>query len=121
MLHPELEPHAQGRLDVGDGNEIAWAVSGDPAGKPAVILHGGPGSGGGTYWRRLFDPAAYRIVQFDQRGCGASTPNAGDVTTDLSVNTTRHLIRDIERLREHLGIERWLVLGMSWGSTLGLA
>ena len=108
-------------LDVGDGNAIAWEACGNPAGKPAVVLHGGPGSGVGPGWRRYFDPAAYRVILFDQRGCGRSVPSAGDPTTDLSVNTTDHLIGDIERLRAHLGIERWLVLGASWGCALGLA
>jgi proline iminopeptidase len=109
-------------LDVGDGNLVYWECRGNPAGKPAVVLHGGPGSGcGGSFWREFFDPRAYRIVLFDQRGCGRSAPHASDPATDLSGNTTRHLLADIERLREHLGIERWLLLGASWGSTLGLA
>jgi proline iminopeptidase len=108
-------------LDVGDGHEIYWERCGDPAGKPAVALHGGPGSGCVPRWGTLFDPATYRAVLFDQRGCGRSRPHAGAPTADLSANTTHHLIADIERLREHLGIERWLVLGGSWGSTLALA
>jgi proline iminopeptidase len=108
-------------LDVGDGHEIYWEQCGDPAGKPAVVLHGGPGSGAVPWWRTLFDPDAYRAVLFDQRGCGRSRPHAGAAAADLTANTTHHLIADIERLREHLGIERWLVLGGSWGSTLGLA
>ena len=108
-------------LDVGDGQSIYWEVSGNPVGKPAIALHGGPGSGSSPGRRRWFDPDRYRLVQFDQRGCGRSTPHAGDLATDLSVNTTHHLISDIERLREHLGIERWLVWGASWGVTLGLA
>jgi proline iminopeptidase len=108
-------------LDVGDGQHIYWEVSGNPAGKPAVALHGGPGSGSSPSRRGLFDPQAYRLVQFDQRGCGRSTPSVADLTTDLNANTTDHLVRDIERLREHLGIERWLVWGASWGVTLGLA
>jgi proline iminopeptidase len=103
-------------LDVGDGHEIYWEVQGDPAGKPAVVLHGGPGSGAGPWWGTLFDPGGYRVVLFDQRGCGRSRPYG-----ELSANTTHHLIADIERLREHLGIDRWLVLGGSWGSTLALA
>ena len=93
----------------------------DPDGRAAVALHGGPGSGCAPWWRELFDPAAYRIVLFDQRGAGGSVPDAADPATDLSVNTTHHLIADLERLRAHLGIERWLVLGGSWGSTLALA
>jgi len=108
-------------LDVGDGHEIYWERYGDPGGKPAVVLHGGPGSGAIPWWRTLFDPATYHAVLFDQRGCGRSRPHAGAPTADLSANTTHHLIADIERLREHLGIERWLVLGGSWGSTLALA
>ena len=119
--YPEIEPYDQGMLDVGDGQRLYWECSGDPDGKPAVALHGGPGSGSSPGRRRDFDPSAYRIIQFDQRGCGRSTPHAGDPATDLSANTTHHLIRDIERLREHLGVERWLVWGASWGVTLGLA
>jgi proline iminopeptidase len=119
--YPPIEPHDRGMLDVGDGQLIAWEVSGNPAGKPALTLHGGPGSGIDPGTRRWFDPSRYRIVQFDQRGCGRSTPHAGDLATDLSSNTTHHLISDIERLREHLGIERWLVRGASWGVTLALA
>jgi proline iminopeptidase len=119
--YPPIEPFATGMLAVGDGQRIYWEVSGNPHGKPAVALHGGPGSGSTPGRRRWFDPARYRLVQFDQRGCGNSTPHAGDLSTDLSANTTHHLIRDIERLREHLGIERWLVWGGSWGVTLGLA
>ncbi len=98
-----------------------WEVCGNPWGKPAVVLHGGPGSGCTHEHRRYFDPTAYRIVLFDQRGAGRSAPHAGDVTVDLSTNTTHHLIADIERLREHLGVERWLVWGGSWGATLALA
>jgi len=108
-------------LDVGDGQSIYWEVAGSPDGKPAVALHGGPGSGSSPDRRRWFDPTRYHIVQFDQRGCGLSTPHAGDWSTDLSTNTTHHLIADMERLREHLGIERWLVWGASWGVTLALA
>ena len=120
-LYPEIEPDDTGTLDVGDGQCIYYEVSGNPDGKPAVSLHGGLGSGIGPGRRRYFDPAAYRVVQFDQRGCGRSTPHAGDLATDLETNTTHHLVADIERLREHLGIERWLVRGVSWGVTLGLA
>ena len=120
-LYPEIEPYDRGMLDVGDGNLVYWEVCGNPAGKPAVMLHGGPGSGCVPGWRRYFDPAAYRVVLFDQRGCGRSTPHASDPTVDLASNTTEHLIADIERLRERLGIESWLVAGGSWGSTLALA
>ena len=108
-------------LDVGDGQSIYWEASGNPDGKPAIALHGGPGSGSSPGRRSWFDPERYRLVQLDQRGCGRSTPHAGDLATDLSTNTTHHLIADIERLREHLGIERWLVWGASWGVTLALA
>jgi len=116
-----IEPHDQGMLDVGDGNLVYWEVSGDPGGKPAVVVHGGPGSGCGPGSRRYFHPERYRVVQFDQRGCGRSTPHASDPATDMAVNTTHHLLADMERLREHLGIERWLLFGGSWGSTLVLA
>jgi proline iminopeptidase len=114
-------PHASGWLEVGDGHRIYWEICGNPDGKPAVVLHGGPGSGCSPRYRDWFDPAAYRIVLFDQRGSGRSTPYAGEPVVDLSTNTTAHLIADIERLREHLAVERWLVAGISWGTTLGLA
>ncbi|WP_328988944.1 prolyl aminopeptidase [Kribbella sp. NBC_01245] len=120
-MYPPIEPYETGMLAVGDGNEVYWEVCGNPDGKPAVVLHGGPGSGCTPGWRRFFDPAAYRVVLVDQRGCGRSTPHASEFGVDLSVNTTHHLIRDLEQLREQLGIDRWLVLGGSWGATLGLA
>ena len=120
-MYPPIEPYDQGMLDVGDGNQVYWEVSGNPAGKPAVIVHGGPGGGASANWRRYHDPDTYRIVLFHQRGCGRSTPDAGLLETDLSVNTTQHLIADMEVLREHLGIETWQLLGVSWGSTLSLA
>jgi proline iminopeptidase len=110
-----------GLLDVGDGNAIYWETSGNPDGKPAVVLHGGPGSGCRPTMRKGFDPERYRVVLVDQRGCGRSTPHAADPATDMSVNTTHHLIADLELLREHLGIERWLLTGGSWGSTLAFA
>ncbi|MFJ4627782.1 prolyl aminopeptidase [Streptomyces sp. NPDC088847] len=119
-LYPEIEPYDHGMLDVGDGNRVYWETCGNPHGKPAVVLHGGPGSGCSPYPRRYFDPAAYRIVLLDQRGCGRSTPHASAHDTDMSVNTTAHLIADLELLRRELGIERWLVWGASWGSVLGL-
>src|SRR6266581_3713985 len=103
------------------GQRVYWEVCGNPWGKPAVVLHGGPGSGCTHEHRRYFDPTAYRIVLFDQRGAGRSVPHAGDPTVDLSTNTTHHLIADVELLREHLGVERWLVWGGSWGATLALA
>jgi proline iminopeptidase len=120
-VFPEIEPYEVGMLDVGDGHRLYWEVSGNPAGAPAVVLHGGPGSGSSPGMRRMFDPAAYRIVQFDQRNCGRSTPHASEAEVDLSTNTTADLIDDCERIRLHLGIDRWLVWGGSWGSTLGLA
>ncbi|MEV0397855.1 prolyl aminopeptidase [Polymorphospora rubra] len=120
-LYPPIEPYETGMLDVGDGNLVYWEVSGNPDGRPAVVVHGGPGSGSGSLARQLFDPDRYRIVQFDQRGCGRSTPHAADPATDLAPNTTWHLVADMERLREHLGVDRWLLHGGSWGSTLILA
>jgi proline iminopeptidase len=120
-MYPEIAPYEYGTLDVGDGNLVYWETCGDPHGKAAVVMHGGPGSGCSTWHRRLFDPARYRAVLFDQRGCGRSTPHASVFETDLSRNTTASLIADIEALRGHLGIDRWLVLGGSWGSTLALA
>lgn len=118
---PEIDPYEVGMLDVGDGHLLYWEVSGNPDGKPAVVVHGGPGSGSSPSFRRMFDPAGYRIVQFDQRNCGHSTPHASEPHIDLSTNTTAHLIGDCERIRSHLGIDRWLVWGGSWGTALGLA
>lgn len=112
--YPPIEPYQHGLLDVGDGNRVYWEVCGNPAGKPALMVHGGPGSGCSVNMRRAFDPGAYRAVLFDQRGCGRSTPHAADPGTHLAVNTTEHLLADMERLREHLEIERWLLLGGSW-------
>jgi proline iminopeptidase len=120
-LYPEIEPYDAGMLEVDDGNRVYWEVCCNPAGKPAVVLHGGPGSGCTPGWRRYFNPATYRVVLFDQRACGRSTPHASDPAVDLAFNTTQHLIADMERLREHLGIQRWLIAGGSWGSTLALA
>ncbi len=119
-FYPEIEPYESGHLDGGDGQQIYWETSGNPEGKPVVFVHGGPGGGTSGLQRRFFDPARYRIVLFDQRGCGRSRPHIAD-GADLSVNTTQHLITDMERLRTHLGIDRWQVFGGSWGSTLGLA
>lgn len=114
------EPYETGMLPVTDGNVLYWECAGNPDGLPAVYLHGGPGGGTSPGARRSFDPAAYRAVLFDQRGCGRSLPLADCPETDLEVNTTEHLVRDIEALREHLGIDRWVVLGVSWGVTLAL-
>src|SRR5260370_21634143 len=110
-----------GLVDVGDGNLVYWETCGNPSGKPAVVVHGGPGSGCTPDFRRFFDPREYRVVLFDQRNCGRSRPHAGEPTTDLSNNTTHHLLGDMELLRQQLNIEWWLVLGGSWGSTLSLA
>ena len=120
-LYPEAEPYDHGLLDVGDANLVYWEACGNPDGKPAVVLHGGPGSGCTPGWRRYFDPDRYRVILFDQRGCGRNTPGAGDPSVDLGTNTTHHLLADIERLRRFLNIDSWLVFGGSWGSTLGLA
>jgi proline iminopeptidase len=105
---PAIEPYDAGMLDVGDGQCIYWEVGGNPDGKPAVALHGGPGSGSTPGRRRAFDPAAYRFVQFDQRGCGRSTPSVSDVSTSLETNTTWHLIGDIEKLREQSNRGRYV-------------
>ncbi|HLJ60721.1 MAG TPA: prolyl aminopeptidase [bacterium] len=120
-LYPEIRPYEHGMLEVGDGNLVYWEACGNPHGKTAVVLHGGPGSGCTEWHRRLFDPSAYRVVLFDQRGCGRSLPHASEPDTDLASNNTSNLIADIERLRYYLGVARWLVFGGSWGSTLGLA
>jgi proline iminopeptidase len=120
-LYPAVDPYQHGMLDVGDGNRIYWETCGNPDGKPAVVLHGGPGSGCTPWQRRLFDPAAYNVVLFDQRSCGRSRPHASDPDIDLRNNTTQHLVDDMEALRGHVQVERWLVLGGSWGCTLGLA
>ena len=119
-LYPEIEPYESGLLDAGDGNRVYWETCGNPQGKPALVVHGGPGSGCTARMRRQFDPERYRAVLFDQRGCGRSTPHAGDPSTDLICNTTAHLVSDMERLRERLDIDRWLLAGGSWGCTLAL-
>jgi proline iminopeptidase len=115
-LYPEIEPYAAGMLPLDALHTMYWETSGNPAGVPVVFLHGGPGSGASPKHRRFFDPDAYRIVVYDQRGAGRSTPLG-----ELRENTTPHLLDDLERLRRHLRIERWLVFGGSWGSTLALA
>ena len=120
-LYPEIDPYEHGMLEVDGGDLIYWESCGNPRGKPAIVLHGGPGSGCVPWHRRLFDPNAYRLVLFDQRGCGRSKPHASDPDTRLTNNKTFNLIADIELLRRHLHIERWLVWGGSWGSTLALA
>jgi proline iminopeptidase len=115
-FYPEIEPCETGTLDVGDGHVIYWERVGTKGAKPAVFLHGGPGGGISPKQRRVFDPARYDVLLFDQRGCGRSTPHA-----ELEANTTWHLVADIERLREMVGVDKWLVFGGSWGSTLALA
>lgn len=114
--YPPLEPHTRGELVVDDIHTLYWEESGNPQGKPVVFLHGGPGGGIIPDYRRFFDPAGYRIVLFDQRGCGRSRPHAS-----LENNTTWHLVSDIEALREHMSIDAWQIFGGSWGSTLALA
>ena len=116
MLYPPIEPHRSGHLDVPGGHRIWFEVSGNPSGRPVLFLHGGPGSSTKPDHRRYFDPAYFRIVLFDQRGCGRSQPAGG-----IESNTTSHLVDDIERLRTMLGVECWLLFGGSWGSTLALA
>lgn len=116
ILYPALEPYRQGRLRVSELHDLYYEECGNPAGKPVVFLHGGPGAGCSPKARQFFDPARYRIVLFDQRGSGRSTPHA-----ELRENTTWDLVDDIEQLRTHLSIERWQVFGGSWGSTLALA
>ena len=116
ILYPATDPHASGHLDVGDGHFIYWERAGTPGAKPAVFLHGGPGGGISPDHRRLFDPDRYDVLLFDQRGCGRSTPHAS-----LEANSTWHLVADIERLRELVGVDQWLVFGGSWGSALALA
>ncbi|WP_066934466.1 prolyl aminopeptidase [Microtetraspora fusca] len=120
-LYPPIEPYDSGLLYVGHGNRIYWEVCGNPEGKPVVMVHGGPGGGCTADHRRQFDPEAYRIVLFDQRNCGRSLPHASDPAVSLEDNTTGNLIADMERLREFLGIDRWMVFGGSWGSALSLA
>lgn len=118
---PTMEPYDCGLLDVGDGNHVYWEICGNPRGKPALVVHGGPGSGCTPASRAIIDPTRYKVVLFDQRGCGRSRPHASDPAVDMSVNTTHHLIADMEKLRVHLGLSRWLLFGGSWGSTLVLA
>lgn len=115
-LYPPIAPYETGMLTVSDLHQIYYEVSGNPEGKPVVVLHGGPGGGSQPFYRQFFDPAKWRIVLFDQRGCGQSLPHA-----ELRQNTTWELVADIEKLRSHLGISQWVVFGGSWGSTLSLA
>ena len=115
-MYPPIEPYDHGFLDTGDGHRVYWELCGNPNGKPAVFLHGGPGGGCSPEHRRLFDPARYCIMLFDQRGCGRSTPHAS-----LDNNTTWNLVADMEKLRQMISVEQWLVFGGSWGSSLALA
>ena len=115
-LFPEIEPYDSGHLRVDEVHSVYFEQCGNPEGKPAVFVHGGPGGGSSPVHRRFWDPHVYRIILFDQRGCGRSTPHA-----ELQKNTTWDLIADMERIREHLGIERWQLFGGSWGSALSLA
>ena len=115
-LYPAIEPNTQDTLPEQDGHTVYFETSGNPNGKPVLFVHGGPGGATQPMYRRFFDPAKYHIILFDQRGCGRSTPHAA-----LEANTTWHLVADMERLREHVGIERWMLFGGSWGSTLSLA
>ncbi|WBU56406.1 prolyl aminopeptidase [Paracoccus sediminicola] len=115
-LYPHIEPFERRKIEVGDGHVIYLEQSGNPEGPPVVVLHGGPGGGCSPFMRRFFDPAHYRVVLFDQRGCGLSTPHAS-----VTANTTQHLVADIETIRHALGIRRWTVFGGSWGATLALA
>jgi pimeloyl-ACP methyl ester carboxylesterase len=117
---PAIEPYDSGLLDVGDGHEVYWEGCGNPVGTPALFLHGGPGSGCSAGQRRFFDPSLYRAILFDQRGSGRSRPLASSPDACLDTNTTAHLIADIERLRVMLGVVRWIAVGLSWGTTLGL-
>jgi proline iminopeptidase len=118
---PPIEPYESGMLDTGDGHQVYWECCGNPNGKPALYLHGGPGSGFSPGQRRFFDPYVYRAVLFDQRGSGRSRPLASEPDADLRTNTTAHLIDDIEALRRMHGVDSWTILGLSWGTTLGLA
>jgi len=116
VLYPDVEPYASGRIALDAVHTMHWETCGNPAGVPLVFLHGGPGGGSLPHHRRFYDPSFFRIVLYDQRGCGRSTP-----VGSLADNTTQHLVADLERLREALAIERWVVFGGSWGSTLALA
>lgn len=119
-MFPNIDPFDSAMLDVGDGQKIYWECCGNPDGRPVLYLHGGPGSGCTPASRRYFDPTIYKIILTDQRGCGRSRPRVEEAA-DLEVNTTAHLIEDLERLRAHLSADRWAILAVSWGTTLALA
>ncbi len=120
-VFPPIEPHATGMLSAAHGARLYWECSGNPDGRPAVFLHGGPGSPMSGGFRRQFDPRRWRIVYLDQRGCGRSRPLAHQDLASLATNTTGQQIDDLELLRDHLGVDRWLLVGGSWGVTLALA
>lgn len=117
----DSEPYDSGLIEVGDGHQVYWECHGNPSGRPAVYFHGGPGSGFNRRIPHMFNLRAYRVLLFDQRGCGRSRPLANATAANLSANTTHHLIADVELLRQHLGVDQWTLLGLSWGTTLGLA
>lgn len=119
-FYPEITPYEHGMLDVDEHNRIYWELSGNPDGIPVVFVHGGPGGATSPAARRFFDPQKYKIILFDQRGCGKSTPSVAYDLSQLHTNTTENLIEDMEKLRKHLNIDSWLVFGGSWGSTLSL-
>jgi proline iminopeptidase len=121
VANPPIEPYETGLLDTGDGNLVYWETCCNPDGPPALVVHGGPGAGCSVGMRRSVDPERHRVILFDQRNCGRSRPHASRPDIDLASNTTANLIADIERLRAHLDVDRWLVFGGSWGSTLALA
>lgn len=121
MTRAVPEPYEHGFPDTGDGNRIYWEACGNPEGMPALIVHGGPGSGCAPEWRRSFDLSLHRTILFDQRNCGRSRPHASDPAANMCLNMTDHLIVDMELLREHLDVEAWILRGASWGVTLSLA
>src|SRR5262249_35127974 len=118
---PVSDPFDSGLLEVGDGQHVYFEQVGNPDGIPVLVVHGGPGSGCSPHARGGFDPARFRAILFDQRGCGRSLPHASDPAVDLSTNTTQNLVADMGKLREHIGVEKWMLYGGSWGSTLILA
>lgn len=120
-MYEPTPPFDSGLLDTGDGHLVYWEQRGNPDGRPLLVVHGGPGSGASPWWATFPDPDRYRIVLVDQRGCGRSTPSAAETSAALRHNTTAHLVADFERLRAQLGVERWVLFGGSWGSTLSLA
>jgi proline iminopeptidase len=120
-VYPDIEPHETGLLDTGDGNLVYWETCGNPDGVPVLRVHGGPGSGCTAGQRSSFNPEKFRSILFDQRNCGRSLPHASDPAADMSLNTTGHLLADMEQLREHLAVDKWLLRGGSWGVALSLA